>query len=222
MIRNTLIAGATGLTGNELVSLLLKSDYYNSVHILSRRPYNSESIKLFPHLVDFENLKNFNPETAIHDVYICLGTTIKKAGNKENFLKVDSDYVLEVARWAKQNRVERLAFISSMGAYAKSKNFYLSAKGKVEKELEKFQIPHLVILRPSILLGKRSEFRMSESIGKVVMILLKPFLFGRMKRISGVSARLVAFAMHYHTIQTESPLLYLENEQILKLSGNLK
>jgi uncharacterized protein YbjT (DUF2867 family) len=219
MIRNALIAGATGLVGSELVSLLVKSEYYNSVHVLSRRLYDFEHRKIASHLVNFEDLKDFNPKATIHDVYICLGTTMEKAGNKENFLKVDAGYVMEVAHWAKNNHVEKLAFISSMGANSKSKAFYLATKGKVENDLATLGIPHLIIIRPSILLGKRPEFRFGENIGKIFMILTKPFLIGKLKRIRAVPAKLVAFAMFHYILQTDSPVLYFENEQILDLSA---
>jgi uncharacterized protein YbjT (DUF2867 family) len=222
MIRNALIAGATGLVGNELVSILVKSEFYNSLHVLSRRPYSVEHRKIASHTVDFSDLKNFDPGATIHDVYICLGTTIKKAGNKENFLKVDSYYVLETARWAKQNNVERLAFISSMGANTRSKTFYLATKGKVENDLAKLKIPHLVILRPSLLLGNRNEFRLGESIGKIIFTLLNPFLLGRLKRFRAVSARLVSYAMFHYTTQSETPVLFYENEQILDLAKDIK
>jgi len=222
MKRNALIAGSTGLVGNELVSFLEKSDYYNTIHLLTRRPLNFENKKLVTHLVNFENIKDFNPKDAIHDVYICLGTTMKKAGNKENFLKVDSDFVLGVANWAKQNKAEKLAFISSMGANINSKTFYLATKGKVENDLVKLGIPNLIILRPSLLLGKRSEFRLGESFGKLFMNLFSPFFIGRLKRIRAVSAQLVAFAMQYYTWQSDRPVLYIENEKILELSEYIK
>jgi uncharacterized protein YbjT (DUF2867 family) len=144
---------------------------------------------------------------------------MKKAGNKTNFLKVDQEYVLEVANWAKQNKAEKLAFISSMGANPKSKTFYLSTKGLVEKELEKLEFPHLIILRPSLLLGKRNEFRSGEKAAILMMRLINPFLAGRLKRIKAVNAQLVAFALHYYTKKSDSPVFYCENENILALSS---
>jgi uncharacterized protein YbjT (DUF2867 family) len=221
MIRNALIAGATGLVGSQLVTLLINSDYYNSIHVLVRQPYNIKHSKLTAHLVNFEHLGDFDPKVAIHDVYICLGTTMKKAGNKENFLKVDSEYVLNVANWAKQNKSEKLAFISSMGANPKSKTFYLATKGKVEMELTNLGISQIIILRPSLLLGERSEFRFGERIASVFMKLVGPLLTGRLKRIRAVKDILVAFALFYYIRKSDSPVNCYENEDILKLSSYL-
>lgn len=218
IVRNALIAGATGLIGNELVSLLIANNYYTSVHVLTRRPFNLKHRKLADHLVDFNKLDEFKPEAQLHDVYICLGTTIKKAGTKENFLKVDLEYVVNVARWAKQHHVEKLAFISSVGAKSSSSNFYLSTKGKAENSLIQLGFTHLALLRPSLLLGKRNESRLTETVGKFLFTLLNPVFIGKLKRYKAVEASLVAKAMLYYTIHAKSSVSIIENETILEIA----
>jgi len=219
MVRNALIAGATGLLGFELVSLLIANNYYTSVHIITRRPYNLMHRKIKAHIVDFENLNNFNPGVKIHDVFICLGTTMKKAGNRDNFHKVDLEYVMSVAHWAKHSHVEKLTFISSVGANPLSRNFYLSVKGKVEMLLSQLNFQQLVILRPSLLLGKRTEIRRTENIGKLFFKISKPLFTGKLKRYRAVEANMVARAMLFYSIQTGSAISIIENEQIFDLSN---
>ena len=219
-VRNALIAGATGLVGSELVSLLIENNYYTSVHLLTRRPYHLKHRKIADHVIDFENLPDFKPEVQIHDVYICLGTTIKKAGSQANFIKVDLDYVVNVAKWAKQNNVEKLAFISSIGANAESKNFYLSVKGKAENALKIVELPYLAILRPSLLLGKRNESRFAETMGKYIFSILGPLFMGKLKRYKAVEAKLVAKAMLYYTVHPESTSSVIENEKIFEIADS--
>lgn len=219
MVRNALIAGATGLLGFELVSLLIANNYYTSVHIITRRPYNLMHRKIKAHIVDFENLNDFNPGVKIHDVFICLGTTMKKAGNRDNFLKVDLEYVMSVAQWAKQSHVEKLTFISSVGANPLSRNFYLSVKGKVEMLLSQLNFQQLVILRPSLLLGKRTEIRRTENIGKLFFKISKPLFTGKLKRFRAIESNMVARAMLFYTIQTGPAISIIENEQIFDFSN---
>ncbi len=217
MIRNALIAGATGLVGKELTQLLIKSDYYNSLHIVGRRPYILEHSKVKSYIIDFDNFESLKTSALIHDVYICLGTTMKKAGSRENFKKVDFGYVMKVAQWAKNNKVEKLAIISSMGANATSKNFYLRTKGEAENTLIGLELPKLIILQPSLLLGKRGEFRLAERMGA---LLVQPFLKimkGKLKKYSPVQATQVAKAMFHLTLNATESIRLIDNINIINL-----
>jgi uncharacterized protein YbjT (DUF2867 family) len=216
MTRNALVAGATGLIGRELVSLLVESNRYNEVHIVTRRPYDLQHPKIILHVINFENFDKLNVKSNIHDVFVCLGTTIKKAGSKGNFRKVDYEYVLSVGKWAKENNAEKFVLISSMGANAQSKfNFYLRTKGQVEQSLQNLVLKSLIILRPSLLLGKREEFRFGEKISGLILKPLLPFMKGKMKKFKPVEARNVAAAMIYFDCNSDSQLRIVENDEIL-------
>lgn len=215
MLRNALIVGATGLTGQELVGLLIKSDYYNSVHVIGRRPYELEHPKVKSYTIDFDKLQEMKPEGIIHDVYICLGTTMKKAGSKDNFRKVDYTYVLEVGKWAKNNQVEKLAVISSIGATASTTNFYLKTKGEMEDDLAALNLPGLVILRPSLLLGNRPEFRLAERISAIAMRPLSGLMIGGLKKYKPVEASTVAMAMFKTLLNAGDGVTVVANEAIL-------
>jgi len=218
MASNALVAGATGLVGRELVSQLAESKLYNSVHVLTRRHFNIMHPKIISHVIDFENLEKFKCETAIQDVYVCLGTTIKKAGSQENFKKVDFEYVVTLAKWAKENKVEKFALISSMGANHLSKiNFYLRTKGQVEQALQQWNFKNLIILRPSLLLGEREEFRLAEKISSIIFKPLLPLMMGKMRKYRPVQARNVAAAMIYFTNNCDSPVRIVENIEIIDI-----
>ena len=92
---------------------------------------------------------------------ICaLGTTWKKSGADETaFRTVDYDLVLATARAAKANGVERFVVVSSVGAAAGAKQFYLKVKGEMERDLAKVGFSRLDILRPGLLRGPRDNDR---------------------------------------------------------------
>ena len=217
MIRNALIAGATGLVGKELVSLLLKSDYYNSLQIVTRRPFAWHHRKIKSHTLNFDDFENLETGAIVQDVYVCLGTTMKKAGSRDNFRKVDYEYVLNVAKWAKNHKAEKLAVISSVGAKADSGNFYLKTKGEMEKALTGLKLPHLIIFRPSLLLGKHEEFRLTEKLSAALIRPFAGFMRKRLKKYAPVEASQVAKAMFHLTLNATEPVKIAENADIIGL-----
>ncbi|NHB67756.1 hypothetical protein G8O23_03565 [Bacteroidales bacterium M08MB] len=131
----------------------------------------------------------------INYAFCCLGTTMRKAGSREAFRKVDFDMVVDFAQKAKTAGIERFAVVSSIGANPKSKNFYLKTKGQVEEELKKIGFARLVIVRPSLLLGKRNERRIAEDIGKVLYSIFSILFIGPLKKYKGIKDEDVAKAM---------------------------
>lgn len=212
---NALIAGSTGLVGSELLNLLVGIDYYAGIHLPLRSEVPQTSENVVSHLVNFLNLEQFDPGVPIRDVYICLGTTQKKAGGKAGFYKVDHDMVISLARWAASNKsVERLCVISSVGANPKSPSFYLRTKGQVEAEIRAMGLKHLCIIRPSLLLGKRKEFRLAEAIGAAIYPLVTFFMVGQFKKYRAVKATHVAEAMFRFTTTMQEKFLTVEGDRI--------
>ncbi|MFA5195052.1 MAG: NAD(P)H-binding protein, partial [Bacteroidales bacterium] len=148
-----LLIGASGLTGSHCLNLLLEDNYFQEVEIWCRKPTGVKHKKLTETIINFEKLSDININAQL--VFCCLGTTIKKAGTKENFFKTDHDYVIDLAKNTRQKAAEKFIYISSIGANAKSSNFYLKTKGQVEKDLKTVFTEGLFILRPSMLMGKR-------------------------------------------------------------------
>lgn len=146
-------------------------------------------------LVDFDHLEKHR-DLIKGDVAFCtLGTTIKKAGSKEAFTKVDYTYVMNFADVLKHNGVFRFLIVSSLGVNENGGNFYLTVKRDVENSLKKMNFDSLVIVRPSMLLGERKEFRLGESIGKVLMKGLDFLFIGKLKKYKAIQASVVARAL---------------------------
>jgi uncharacterized protein YbjT (DUF2867 family) len=135
--RSALIFGSTGLTGSELLKKLLDSGFYHNVKAFVRKPLKISHPLLEQIIVDFDHLEKISDQIKGDDLYLCLGTTMAKAGSKEAFYKVDFTYTINVATIAKANGVKQVLLISSMGADKKSLIYYSKVKGKVENALAK-------------------------------------------------------------------------------------
>ena len=132
--RNYLVAGSTGLIGNLLTEQLVKSN--NKVIALTRHELSSNNDLLFFQKIDFENEESFKDKfIGISDAFICLGSTIKKAGSQENFRKIDVDYCFSLAKAASMAKVPNFSIVTSIGADSGSNNFYLKCKGEIEDKI---------------------------------------------------------------------------------------
>ena len=189
----SVVIGATGLVGNLVCHHLSKKE--NKVIAITRRPMSNLSSNIDNLIVDFDDfICNGNFPTCDH-LFLCLGTTIKKAGNKNNFKKIDHDYTIALAEKAKKAGALKVSLISSVGADVSSKNFYLSTKGKIEKKIEALDFMSTNIFRPGLLLGARSEPRFMEDIGQKCFILINFLLMGAFSKYKCVRADLVAKTM---------------------------
>jgi uncharacterized protein YbjT (DUF2867 family) len=194
--KSALLVGATGLVGYELLTILLQQPEYETVKVFTRKKIEINHPRLEQIIVDFDNLSRQKEHFKVNDVYCCLGTTIKKAGTQEAFRKVDFEYPVDIANLARENGVEKFLIISAMGADKHSKVFYNRVKGEVEEEIKKVGFTALHIFRPSLLLGKRKEFRLGEKIAIVVSPILSVAMVGSLKKYKPIQAKDVAFAMY--------------------------
>jgi uncharacterized protein YbjT (DUF2867 family) len=168
-MKTALIAGATGLIGKELVHKMLQSGQYNRIYLISRKPGGIVNEKIQEIIIDFEQIGKITLDNPVDEAFCTLGTTMKQAGSREKFRKVDLEYVTSFARLAKTSGAAKFLVISSMGANPKSAVFYNRIKGLAEEGLQNLGFKHLVILRPSLLLGKRPEPRLGEQMGAIFM-----------------------------------------------------
>lgn len=196
MGKTAIIIGSTGLTGSHLLKILLTSDAYDKVISFVRTDIKISHPKLSQHVVDFNKPESYESLIEGHDMFCCLGTTIKKAGSQEAFEKVDLIYPVEFARAAVKNGIKQFSMISSIGANPQSGNFYLRTKGKCEEELRKLAFQSISIFRPSLLLGNRKEFRLGEWVSTYLMKVFSIFLIGPLRKYKAIKTKDVAQAMY--------------------------
>ncbi|MBS1655587.1 MAG: NAD(P)H-binding protein, partial [Bacteroidetes bacterium] len=183
--KTAVIAGATGLIGNELLQQLLSNPDYAIVRILIRRPLSIEHPKLEKRLVDFTDADSLLIELTNADVLFCaVGTTNKKVkGDKVAYRKVDYDIPVRLAQLCKMTGCKTFVLVSAIGANAKSSNFYLQLKGEAEEAVKETGLESIHIMQPSILLGNRKEKRPAEKTGQLLMQLFSFLLPSRFKPI---------------------------------------
>ena len=211
--RNALIAGASGLVGGHCLQLLLKSDRYSQVISIGRRDLPLIHPKLDQKVIDFNNLKKYASEFAADDVFCCLGTTIKKAGSKENFYKVDYTYVVELAKLAASKNASQFLVVSAMGADASSMIYYNKVKGEMERDVQQQDFRAVHIFRPSLLLGDREEERTGEELASKIMKPLSGLMIGPLRKYKPIEAEDVAKAMlHAADLRSSGVHVYPSDE----------
>jgi uncharacterized protein YbjT (DUF2867 family) len=194
--KKALIAGATGLVGNELLHILLEAKEYDTVTAIVRRPLTIQHPKLNEVIMDFDHLEEYSEHMAVDDVFCCLGTTIKKAKTKAAMKKIDADYPLALAKLTQKLGANHFLLISSMNANPHSKIWYSQMKGKLEEELATVPFETISILRPSLLLGQRNEFRLGEKIGATIFQALSFLFTGPLLKLKAIEGRQVATSMY--------------------------
>jgi len=153
------------------------------------------------------------------DVFCALGTTIRKAGSKPAFRRVDYEYPKVLAERAIACGAEQFVLVSSAGADARSPGFYLRVKGDTERAAAALPFHAVHIFRPSLLLGEREESRPAERLGAAVGPWLNFLLRGRWQKYRAIPAEAVGRAMAAAAFRSERGICVYEYEMILWLSG---
>lgn len=210
---NVLLAGYTGLTGGHLLRILLATPGITKIFTWGRRPAEISSDKI----VHLGMPQSVDPHLPPVDFAFCtLGTTIRKAGSKDAFRMVDVRLVQEFAEMAKSSGVQSFVLQSSVGAANPRGNFYLLCKQEAEQACIAIGFKSLNIVRPSILGGKRAEFRLGERIGLMVMALFRPFI---PRRFRIVEAEHVARAM-FNLGMNQAPGVCISESEALEPLAN--
>jgi len=191
-MRTAIVVGSTGLVGSHLIDRLAEDSTWSRVISLARRRVGRPGVE--ERLVDFERLAEAGPIDG-DDVFCALGTTISKAGSQQAFRRVDFDYVEAVVRAAYVGGSSQFLMVSSIGAAAGARNFYLSVKGQTEEAVQLVGFDCVQIFRPSLLLGDRLDKRPLERVSMLAARVVRPLLVGRLERYRAIPAAVVAAAM---------------------------
>lgn len=209
-----IVTGATGLVGHEVVKLLLEDEAFNEVVVYVRRPYDIHHDKLRVVQGELSELSSKRDDLR-GDIYIsCLGTTIKAAGSQENFRKVDFFGVMSFARIAFSHKAKKFLTISASGAHSQSKIFYNRVKGETEKALKDIGFTSLVIFRPGLLVGERTEKRTGEKFAITSFRVLRHIMPEKLERRLGTSVTVLARRIVDDAKSEDSGLQIVESQDI--------
>ena len=176
-ITKAVVIGATGLVGRKLVNQLQNLPTCDSILVIVRREdAQFKTMNKVEQLVveDFLMLNDQDVTDCSH-AFSCLGSTIKKAGSKAQFYTIDFEMNAHFADLFEATETHYL-LVSAEGANENSPFFYNQVKGELEKHLEQSGLARISIVRPSLLLGERSESRTLEDISQTVFKRVSHFL----------------------------------------------
>lgn len=211
-----LLVGATGMVGDAVVN----NSGPRSMTILARRgprdPYAPRHRSIVRPTEDWAGvIADEKPDVLVN----CLGTTIRQAGSQAAFRAVDHDLVLAVATAAKQAGAAHMISVSSVGASAQSRNFYLKTKGETEDALRKLGFDRLDLIRPGLLRGDRpGPQRLGEGIATIAAPLTDALLHASFRRYRSISGDTVAAAIVTLAGQAGSGVHIHENDDIRALA----
>ena len=174
-MKTVMLVGATGLVGQSVLQKALASDAVGRVVAPTRRALAAHP-KLLNPVVDFGHLPEDADWWAVDAVICTLGTTIKIAGSKEVFYRVDHDLPLRVAQLALQHSAKAYALNSALGADPASSVFYSRTKGELERDLQLLGYASLTFVRPGLIGGDRQTMRPGERFGVLLGQALRSLL----------------------------------------------
>ena len=198
-MKTAILFGSTGLIGNHLLNLLLESNEYKKVKIFSRKSININHSKLQIYNINFNKIDNYINDIIGEDCFFCIGTTRKLTPKKNDYIDIELNLPIKIAKIAKKNKITSFVYVSSSGANSDSKNLYLQNKGKAEKEIIKLSFNFTAIIRPSLLLGDRKDNRVGEKIAKFIFKNLSFIFIGKLRQYKAINAKNVAKAITFIT-----------------------
>ena len=161
-MKTAIIFGSTGLIGSQLLNILLQDDEYSTIKAVVRSPISVSHKKLEVIVNDLTNISSLKENISGDRCFFCIGTTKSQTPNKNEYRRIEYDIPVQIASIAEKNNVNCFLYISSLGSNPNTNNTYLKNKGEVEEKLKGLNFKQLTIVKPSILLGKRSKFRLGE------------------------------------------------------------
>ncbi len=223
-MRTAVVIGSTGLIGEELVKKLASQGSWGSVLAVTRKSKTWSHPKIRNLVFDFSNwgdlelqVKSFAGNSNL-DFFCCLGTTLKAAGSEASFRKIDLEAVVLFAAMAHICRAEQLFVVSSLGANLNSKLFYNRIKGEMEKAVALRYFGKIYFVRPSLLLGDRSEFRLAERLAMMLAPLYSIVLFGALEKFKPIRSVDVANAMILVSSKNKKASSIIENQELHELN----
>ncbi|MFO6424737.1 NAD-dependent epimerase/dehydratase family protein [Motilimonas sp. KMU-193] len=202
-----LVLGATGLIGQHLLNNLLNEPSCEQIWVVGRRDPQVKSGAEAPNKITFiqAQISDFGTPTLhqqqlpnnITHIFCCLGSTLKAAGSKQNFIAIDQQAVINFAKGqlAAQPKAPHFLLVSALGANPQSWFFYNRVKGQLEEQLKQLNFAAIHIFHPCLLLGHRGNKRALEDFCQHLFVPIAKLFIGPLLKVRPIPAQVVAQAM---------------------------
>lgn len=220
MGRTVTILGSTGLIGSHLLRILINDPNTEKIIALVRKTTDLHNPKLQQFVIDFADPKSYEAYIAGSSaVFSAIGTTRAEVeGNDEEYKKVDYDINVNAAKATAKYGVFSFIMVSSVKADPNNNNnFYLKLKGVTEEAVCKEQIEQIQIMRPSMLIGRKTEKRPAEVIIGAISPLFSWALKGKISSFKPIPAEEVARAMFAASNSPVKGIHFYEYDEMHKL-----
>ncbi len=224
MGRTVTILGSTGLIGSHLLRMLINDQRTERIIALVRNTADINNHKLEQFVIDFEDPKSYEPHMAGSEVvFSAVGTTNKDVdGDHEKYKKVDFDINRFASTAAAKHGVYSYVLVSSAKADPNNNDsFYLKLKGVTEEVVCQQDIPQIHIMRPSVLIGRKTEKRPGEVIAETLSPLFSWAFKGKNEALKPIPADEVAKAMFAASFSPTKGIYFHEYDSMRKLITTL-
>ncbi|MFT5700016.1 MAG: hypothetical protein ACI8ZB_002886 [Desulforhopalus sp.] len=212
--------GATGAVGSETVNNLLNMQGMQRLTLLGRRPLpgceksfvNQEKIDIF----DPNSYQNY---LSGHQIAICtLGVGEPSKMNKDEFIRIDKNAVLDFARACKEAGIKHFQLLASVGIDPRSKSFYLRIKGELVEELKLLEFDRLSVFQPSMILTPTNRYGFSQAMTLLVWPWLNPLLILGLRKYRGIPVELLGKAIAANILTQKNGVEILCWDDFIRLS----
>lgn len=217
-----LVFGSTGKIGNDLLEFLEKDRRFHEIILVQRtsRELSQRVTQVIFDFVDWKAIEHLFTDDI--SVFCAIGTTRKKTPDIDKYRSIDVGIPVKVAEMAMKGGCPSLHVVSSVGANANDKSFYLRTKGEMEDEVRRvFTQGQLHFYRPSLLLGQRKESRFFERMFITMYPVFDSLLRGKYNKYRGIDSKEVARAMIFAATENV-PSSIVEFDQIKSWSKAYK
>lgn len=213
--KQAIVLGATGLIGSQLLRMLDSIETYEKIRVIARKPpFDVFSEKVEWLVNDFSDHQTFRSLVKGDDLFVTMGSTMAKAGSKEAFRSIDFQLTFQLIKAGAINGASQLLLVSSVGADPNSLFFYNRVKGELEQAVLSLPFWAVHILRPSMLLGERSESRPLEYFGQFISRGMNAVAGRYLGQYQPVEATAVAAAMIHYSRQLKQGHFFHASDEI--------
>jgi uncharacterized protein YbjT (DUF2867 family) len=181
--------GASGAVGAQVVAALQATPRCETLTLLNRRPLDRVTGgTVHPYVINVEDPSTYQAYLAGHHAAVCtLGVGQPSAVSAAEFVRVDRDAVAAFAVACKQAGIAHFSLLSSVGADASSRSFYLRTKGELINTIVALGFARVSIFHPSMILTPTNRYGVTQGLMLAVWPSLGVVLQGPLRKYRGIS-----------------------------------